>query len=408
MTFSHPLPLALVLLNAPYFALAHGGDDHAHEEMSLEECYAITEDGYDMGLHIASIFIILVAGGLGVFGAMLLSRMRKMPPTLYSILTFGRHFGTGVILATAFIHMLPGSMSAFADPCASSFSNLYGSWGTLFAMIAALLMQLIEFLAGEMARSTTKGTLPPPGPSGPHDHHPPHTSPDLHHPGPHSLHNLPAQVTPEDTSSSDAHDRCSKDAVVLDTSTCKVVESGIPVHHHMGHSCHDPATMMDQGGRRISTYILELGIAIHSVLIGLALGTAGSDEFVALLVALVFHQFFEGVALGSRIGEVVKRHHLGRMLFMAATFALVTPLGTAIGIGIRSSYAPRSPTTLITQGVLDGLSAGVLIYTAFVSLMAEEFIHNEHFRSQNRRAKASAFTALYLGAALMALIGKWA
>ncbi|KAI9230652.1 MAG: Zinc/iron permease [Piptocephalis tieghemiana] len=299
-----------------------------------------------------------------------------MPPTLYSILTFGRHFGTGVILATAFIHMLPGSMSAFADPCASSFSNLYGSWGTLFAMIAALLMQLIEFLAGEMARSTTKGTLPPPGPS--------------------------------DTSSSDAHDRCSKDAVVLDTSTCKVVESGIPVHHHMGHSCHDPATMMDQGGRRISTYILELGIAIHSVLIGLALGTAGSDEFVALLVALVFHQFFEGVALGSRIGEVVKRHHLGRMLFMAATFALVTPLGTAIGIGIRSSYAPRSPTTLITQGVLDGLSAGVLIYTAFVSLMAEEFIHNEHFRSQNRRAKASAFTALYLGAALMALIGKWA
>lgn len=45
--------------------------------------------------------------------------------------------------------------------------------------------------------------------------------------------------------------------------------------------------------------MLELGIALHSVLIGVALGVA-QDPAAArpLAAALVFHQTFEGFALG--------------------------------------------------------------------------------------------------------------
>ena len=35
--------------------------------------------------------------------------------------------------------------------------------------------------------------------------------------------------------------------------------------------------------------------------LGLALGVAGDDDVDALLVALCFHQFFEGIALSSRV-----------------------------------------------------------------------------------------------------------
>lgn len=49
----------------------------------------------------------------------------------------------------------------------------------------------------------------------------------------------------------------------------------------------------------IAIAILEFGILSHSVIIGLTLGI--SDEFVTLFVALVLHQMFRGLGLGSRL-----------------------------------------------------------------------------------------------------------
>ena len=51
--------------------------------------------------------------------------------------------------------------------------------------------------------------------------------------------------------------------------------------------------------------MLETGIALHSVLIGIALGVSNSPCTIRpLLAALTFHQFFEGVALGSCLLQV--------------------------------------------------------------------------------------------------------
>ncbi|KAJ2869645.1 hypothetical protein GGI22_000108 [Coemansia erecta] len=56
--------------------------------------------------------------------------------------------------------------------------------------------------------------------------------------------------------------------------------------------------------RALATYVLELGIALYSVLVGLALATTGMRGFFALLVAVCFHQFFEGLALGTSLAEL--------------------------------------------------------------------------------------------------------
>ena len=54
--------------------------------------------------------------------------------------------------------------------------------------------------------------------------------------------------------------------------------------------------------------MLETGIAFHSVLIGIALGVSNSPCTIRpLLAALTFHQFFEGVALGSCLLQVVQK-----------------------------------------------------------------------------------------------------
>ena len=46
----------------------------------------------------------------------------------------------------------------------------------------------------------------------------------------------------------------------------------------------------------------------------------------------------------------------------------MTPLGLAIGLGVRTTYNPDSTTASIVSGVLDSFSAGILIYTALVEV----------------------------------------
>jgi solute carrier family 39 (zinc transporter), member 1/2/3 len=51
--------------------------------------------------------------------------------------------------------------------------------------------------------------------------------------------------------------------------------------------------------------VLELGILVHSVIIGVSLGASMRPSTIKPLVgALSFHQFFEGVGLGGCIVQV--------------------------------------------------------------------------------------------------------
>jgi zinc transporter 1/2/3 len=52
-----------------------------------------------------------------------------------------------------------------------------------------------------------------------------------------------------------------------------------------------------------SIYALEFGVAAHSVVIGMALGTASGESFLPLMIALIFHQLFEGIALGATVAD---------------------------------------------------------------------------------------------------------
>ncbi|KAK9818907.1 hypothetical protein WJX81_002447 [Elliptochloris bilobata] len=142
--------------------------------------------------------------------------------------------------------------------------------------------------------------------------------------------------------------------------------------------------------------VLETGVAIHSVFIGIGLGVEPRLSVVQpLLIALCFHQAFEGFALGACLLKAQMR----RVAFstMAAVFATTTPLGIVIGLAIQATYDPASPTALAVAGCFDSISAGILLYLAFVSLMGEDFLHAQHARSE----LAVKYTGLVLGVALI-------
>lgn len=51
--------------------------------------------------------------------------------------------------------------------------------------------------------------------------------------------------------------------------------------------------------------MLELGIIVHSVVIGLAMGASDNHCTIkSLIAALCFHQLFEGMGLGGSILKV--------------------------------------------------------------------------------------------------------
>lgn len=156
-----------------------------------------------------------------------------------------------------------------------------------------------------------------------------------------------------------------------------------------------------------SLFILEFGIIFHSVLIGLTLAVSG-EELVVLYIVLTFHQTFEGIGLGARLALVSWPAGKGSLPYLlSAAYSLSTPTAIAIGLGIRETFKPGSHRAMVVSGVLDSVSAGVLLYTGLVQLVAYDFFSPAR-KQTGLGYKLGAFGWMALGAGLMALLGNWA
>ncbi|KAH9245513.1 hypothetical protein BASA81_016998 [Batrachochytrium salamandrivorans] len=173
--------------------------------------------------------------------------------------------------------------------------------------------------------------------------------------------------------------------------------------HHEGHT--HGGGLIHVGEKQLTVYLLELGIASHSIIIGLTLGIS-TDEFNTLLVALCFHQFFEGIALSAIVMEAdFKKWSM--TFYMVIFYTLTTPFGIAIGILIQQSYNANATATLLSTGILDALSAGILIYDVLVNVVAPHFTA-DNFHNASPIFKFIQLVTMYMGCATMSLIGYWA
>lgn len=161
-------------------------------------------------------------------------------------------------------------------------------------------------------------------------------------------------------------------------------------------------------GTQIAAFlILEAGVIFHSVIIGLNLGTVG-DEFKTLFPVLVFHQSFEGLGIGARMSAIAFPKRWANLpWYLCAAYGLTTPVAIAIGLALRTTYNSGSYTANVVSGVLDSMSAGILIYTGLVELLARDFLFNSELTKDSKRL-AFMIGCVFLGTLLMALLGKWA
>lgn len=147
---------------------------------------------------------------------------------------------------------------------------------------------------------------------------------------------------------------------------------------------------------------------------------------------------FEGIALGTRIAQLGEHNltktaqrpaeseqtsltpdsqvpltttsfSLARKLLLATPFALVTPIGMAIGIGVLSNFNGNDRDTIIAIGTLDALSAGILVWVGVVEMWAEDWLHGrgEPLHTGPIVTFLAGF-GLVAGMIIMSVLGKWA
>lgn len=352
------------------------------------ECGTGNDYGGRLGLRISSIFVILVGSLIGAITPIILARSSRMtvPKTAFFVAKF---FGSGVIIATAFIHLLAPANEALGSPCFPEESVIAGyPWPEGIALMTIFLMFFIELLASRFEWGT----------DGAHEHG----------------HSLDLTSSPATKKQSDEEHVAVNETSAM-TTTAPNDESAF-THEmsyppggedHLGHK-RDHTDPDSFAAQMTALFILEFGVIFHSIFIGLTLAVSG-DEFVVLYIVLVFHQTFEGLGLGTRlaVAQWLKgKEYMPYVLGIA--YALSTPIAIAAGIAVRRSLAPEGLTTLLVNGIFDSVSAGILIYTGLVELMAHEFMFNVEMRKSSIGMTLSAFGCMSLGAGLMALLGKWA
>ena len=160
------------------------------------------------------------------------------------------------------------------------------------------------------------------------------------------------------------------------------------------HSHHPDAETANAAG--VYPYILMLVLSVHSIIAGTALG-AEEQIFKAfiILIAVVAHKGSAAFALG--VSLLRGGLPAGRRKMMLSFFSVMTPMGIALGAGLRALLTGSGEQ--VFESVFDALAAGTFLYVATLDVIEEEFRQPE-----DRWWK---FLLLAFGLGLMAMLAIW-
>ena len=199
---------------------------------------------------------------------------------------------------------------------------------------------------------------------------------------------------------------------------------------------------------------------MHSIVLGLTLAVSTPAKFASLLPAILFHQTFEGFAVGMQLAAFAVPHRTYRRTGVTATevrdddpsrnstccdpspsssrqsspspapqsryqillprilalfFAIPMPFVMCIVLSIRQfqpSASPVSTSTLgsptkvdILQGTTCAVSAGLLIFVGMVELVAGQFRYNGELQRESAWKQFGAVFSFIAGSLGMGIIG---
>ena len=231
----------------------------ARQLVKRDACAGTVVTGaYDLPLHVGALFIIFGVSGMACAIPLIVTRF-PIPKFFFTV----RHFGTGVLLATAFVHLLPTAFISLGNPCLPKFwTQDYNSMPGAIALAGVLVVTVIE-----MILSPARQFIPKPqrrrlastagaGREAGDD--------DEENENALSLVNMSSRAPSPETPSS------AVEKLPLDI---------------------EPLTPEQQRKKSmLQCVMLEIGILFHSIFIGMALSVSTGGDFVVLLIAISFHR----------------------------------------------------------------------------------------------------------------------
>ncbi|RBR25966.1 uncharacterized protein FIESC28_01239 [Fusarium coffeatum] len=375
------------------------------------ESGGVNKADYNTPLHVGALFIILGVSTLACAFPIMAAKFPGLRiPTRFFFAV--RHFGTGVLIATAFVHLLPTAFISLGDPCLSSFWNTdYQAMPGAIALAAIFLVTVIEMVF-HPSRHVSPAQITTPKEGGASSNSggcmggtgmlPIRDMGPIRGRSSSIGQNLSA-LNSRDVRMEDLEEEACEDDDNVQSGRKNLEETSLE-------AVQMPVLTPEQQQRKelLQCVLLELGILFHSIFIGMALSVSIGNEFIILLIAIVFHQTFEGLALGSRIAAIKWPQGKLQPWFMALAYGCTTPLGQAIGLATHTLYSPNSETGLIVVGVMNAISAGLLTFASLVELLSQDFLSDESWQFLRGRKRIYACLLVFFGAFFMSLVGAWA
>jgi len=332
---------------------------------------------YNVALQGAGIAIVAAASALGASVSFWIAHAKqrggKELVCLARLLTLLKGLGTGVCISTALIHLIAEASDNFGpEPEGNNWSEItgYDSWNMVFALIGILLMGIAEFFTRRthLFSETSVGN------------------------------------------ETRAKDETGSPEALMD------VDHGHGHGHEHGGECSKNeadsssfTTSNPISSKRTSALMMEVSVLTHSVMVGLTLGLQTEEGWKPLVVAILFHQFFEGIALAQVIAEA-RYESLWRSLLALLAFVLTTPIGIAIGMIVIVSTGERELTIGVRTllGILNSVCGGFLLYIGMINLLNGWFVQDKGILRAEGIYALLGWTGVTLGMAAMAIIGIWA
>lgn len=344
-------------------------------EYRRDTCQNAANSGEDyMKARIVLIFVVLVGSAVGAFLPLLAKHNPFFQVPLWCFFVV-RYLGSGVIIATAFIHLLAEADESLGDPCLGGGWEEY-PWSDGICLIGVFIMFFFDMVAHQKAHQRFK--------------------------------RLAAEQAEADEAAATGYEHATLLTLRHSEQPGKA-DNVEEVTDNVSERV-DAETAESIYQQILNCLVLEFGIVFHSVFVGLSLAIAGNEEFISLFIAISFHQLLEGLGLGTRFATTPWPKHKAWVPWtLAAAYSVTTPTAIAIGLGVRRLYAPGLRQALIVTGIFDALCAGILIFNSLVELMAWDFMYSMEFKNDKNMGRILlGFFCLTIGALAMSIIGKWA
>eukprot|EP01018_Ginkgo_biloba_P003679 Gb_40082 [translate_table: standard] len=149
--------------------------------------------------------------------------------------------------------------------------------------------------------------------------------------------------------------------------------------------------------------LLILALLFHSVFEGIAIGVAESKGYTwRVLWTVCLHKIFAAIAMGIALLRMIPNRPFLSCAAYAFAFAISSPIG--VGIGIIIDATTEGPVPDWMYAISMSIACGVFVYVAINHLLAKGYIPH----SPNPLNKPIyKFMAVLLGAAVIAVVMIW-